>query len=817
MQSHRGANLSVRLPADLSRAVNTLAQREGATPFMVLLAAFNAVLSRYSGQQDITVGTPIAGRTHADTEGLIGFFINTLVLRTRLEGNPSFRELLGRVRQVALGAYAHQDIPFEKLVEELKPQRSLSYSPLFQVMLVLQNTPVSTLSTAEGTDASLRMHSLEVEGQTAKFDLTLSLSETPEGFLGSLQYNTDLFEAGTADRLLGHLQVLLQAATSNPELSLSALPLLTEAERQQVLVAWNDTQAERPWAGCLHELIEAQAARTPQALAVVYEDGQLTFAELDRRANQLAHALRSRGVGPEVRVALCMERSLDMVVGVLGILKAGGAYVPMDPAYPAQRLAFMLQDSRARLVLTQQRLQRQLASHGLESLALDSDALSGLSPSAPAPLSQPGHLAYIIYTSGSTGLPKGVMIQHASVVNLLAALKGTVYAGVEDSLRVSVNAPLAFDGSVKQLIQLAHGHTLCVIPEEARADLRLMLGYLERHRVQVLDCTPSLLRLMLAEGLGATGSWSPERVLVGGEAVDEATWATLSQHPRLACFNVYGPTECTVDATVRPVRGAPSTPTIGRPLLNVRTYVLDARMQPTPVGVPGELYIGGAGLARGYHGRPELSAEKFVPNPFSAQPGARLYRTGDLVRYLANGELEYLGRIDHQVKLRGFRIELGEIESSLAQHPQVKQAAVLVRKDGNSPERLVAYVAAHEGHQPEAGALRAFLSEHLPEYMLPSVFMAMDSLPLTTHGKVDRKALPVPEASGVIGPDFVPPRDALEAMLVHIWEELLGVQPVGVRSNFFELGGHSLLAVSLMARIRELTGRSLPLTALFQE
>ncbi|HZH14313.1 MAG TPA: condensation domain-containing protein, partial [Archangium sp.] len=350
VQSHRGANLSVRLPADLSRAVNALAQREGATPFMVLLAAFNAVLSRYSGQQDITVGSPIAGRTHADTEGLIGFFINTLVLRTRLEGNPSFRELIGRVRQVALGAYAHQDIPFEKLVEELKPQRSLSYSPLFQVMLVLQNTPVSALSTAEGTDASLRMHSLGVEGQTAKFDLTLSLSETPEGFTGSLQYNTDLFESATAARMVEHLRVLLQAATSNPELSLSALPLLTEAERQQVLVQWNDTQAERPWAGCLHELIEAQAARAPQAVAVVYEDGQLTFSELDRRANQLAHALRSRGVGPEVRVALCMERSLDMVVGVLGILKAGGAYVPMDPAYPAQRLAFMLQDSRARLV-----------------------------------------------------------------------------------------------------------------------------------------------------------------------------------------------------------------------------------------------------------------------------------------------------------------------------------------------------------------------------------------------------------------------------------------------------------------------------------
>jgi amino acid adenylation domain-containing protein len=817
VQSHRGANLPVRLPPELSRAITTLGQREGATPFMVLLAAFQAVLSRYSGQRDISVGSPIAGRTHADTEGLIGFFVNTLVLRTRLEGNPSFRELLGRVRQVALGAYAHQDLPFEKLVEELKPQRSLSYSPLFQVMLVLQNTPVSVMAGSEGSRPSLEMHPLEVEGQTAKFDLTLSLSETPEGLIGSLQYNTDLFESATAARLLGHLQVLLEAATTNPELSLSALPLLPEAERQQMLVAWNDTQAERPWAGCIHELIEAQAARTPHAVAVVYEEGQLTFSELDRRANQLAQALRSRGVGPEVRVALCMERSLDMVVGVLGILKAGGAYVPMDPGYPSQRLAFMLQDSRARLVLTQQRLCQRLAPHGLEALALDGNVLSGESHSAPARLSEPGHLAYIIYTSGSTGLPKGVMIQHASVVNLRAALDETVYAGVEGALRVSVNAPLAFDGSVKQLIQLANGHALCVIPEEARADPRRMLGYLEKHRIQVLDCTPSLLRLMLEEGLGASGTWTPERVLVGGEAVDEATWATLSQHPRIACFNVYGPTECTVDATVRAVRGAPALPTIGRPLLNVRTYVLDERMEPTPVGVPGELYIGGAGLARGYHGRPELSAEKFVPNPFSTQPGARLYRTGDRVRYLAGGELEYLGRIDHQVKLRGFRIELGEIESALGQHPEVKQAAVLVRKDGNSPERLVAYVVAREGQKVEASALRAFLAEHLPEYMVPSVFLVMDALPLTTHGKVDRKALPVPEASGVTGPDFVPPRDTLEAMLVHVWEELLGVQPVGVRSNFFELGGHSLLAVSLMARIREFTGRSLPLTALFQE
>ncbi|HYO54438.1 non-ribosomal peptide synthetase, partial [Archangium sp.] len=816
VQTFHGAQLQVQLPLALSQEVRALSQREGATLFMTLLAALQALLARYSGQRDIVVGTPIAGRNRREVEGLIGFFVNTLALRTPLEGNPSFRELLGRVRQVALGAYAHQDIPFEKLVEELKPQRSLSHPPLFQVMFAFQNVPQLAGSGAEGSRPSLEMRPLEVEGQTAKFDLTLSLAETPEGLVGSLQYNTDLFESATAARMLGHFQVLLEAATSNPELPLASLPLLTPAERQQVLVAWNDTRAERQWNGCIHELFEEQAARTPQALAVVYEEGQLTFAELDGRANQLAHALRARGVGPEERVALCMERSLEMVVGVLGILKAGGAYVPMDPAYPAQRLAFMLKDSRARLVLTQERLREQLAEHGVESLSVDGETLSHESDTAPARVSGPGHLAYIIYTSGSTGLPKGVMIPHASVVNLRAALDETVYAGVEGALRVSVNAPLAFDASVKQLIQLANGHALCVIPQETRGDLRRLRAYLEKHRVEVLDCTPSLLRLMLAEGLGEPGAWAPGRVLVGGEAVDEATWATLSRHPRIACFNVYGPTECTVDATVRALRGAPVLPTIGRPLLNVSTYVLDERMEPTPVGVPGELYIGGAGLARGYHGRPELTAEKFVPHPFSTRPGARLYRTGDRVRYLPQGELEYLGRLDSQVKLRGFRIELGEIESALGQHPEVKQAAVLVRKDGESPERLVAYVVAREGQKAETGALRAFLEERLPEYMVPSVFMALEALPLTTHGKVDRKALPAPEASGAEERAYVAPRTPTEQLLASLWAQVLHTDKVGLHDNFFELGGHSLLATQVTSRVRSSFGVELPLRALFE-
>ncbi len=817
VQSHRGAVQPVQLSASVSEALLALCQREGTTPFMALLALWQVMMSRYSGQDDISVGSPIAGRTRGETEGLIGFFVNTLVLRTQVDARATFRELLAKVRATTLGAYEHQDVPFEKLVEELRPQRSLSHSPLFQVMLVLQNAPTTTLEVKGRAQDStpLRLEPFESGAQTTKFDLTLSLTQRSEGFGGALSYRTDLFEPGTITRMVEHFTTLVEAAVSAPETRVGELPLLPASERQQVLVRWNDTRQESGWDGALHERFEAQAARTPDAVAVLDDSASLSFAQVNRRANQLARWLRSRGVGPEVRVALCMERGVDMVVAVIGILKAGGAYVPMDPAYPRERLAFMLQDCGARLALTQRHLSERMEGSGVEALYLDdaavSEQLARESEANPPRVTSPEHLAYVIYTSGSTGRPKGVMVQHASVMNLRAALASAVYAGAGSALRVSLNAPLAFDASVKQLIQVADGHALCVVPQAAREDVAMLKAWVEKHQLDVLDCSPSHLRLLLEEGLAAS---RPLHVLVGGEAVDEALWAKLSAHPFIQCFNVYGPTECTVDTTARAIRGA-SRPTLGGPLANVQVYVLDEHMQPVPTGVPGELFIGGAGVARGYLGRPELSAEKFIPDPFGTTAGGRLYRTGDKVRWLANGELDYLGRIDFQVKLRGFRIELGEIETALEQDASVSRAVVLAREDIPGNPRLVAYLVTPEGRTLDTAELRASLLRSLPEYMVPSAFVFLAALPLNTHGKVDRKALPTPDASST-GAAYVAPRTPTEEAVAAVWAEVLHVEKVGATDDFFALGGHSLLAVRLMARLRERTGVALPVSALFQ-
>ncbi|MFY0567266.1 non-ribosomal peptide synthase/polyketide synthase [Archangium lansingense] len=809
VQSYRGAVLPLHLPAQLASRLNALARQHGATPFMVLLAAWQLLLSRYSGQQDVSVGSPIAGRTRAELEGLIGFFVNTLVLRSHLSPQLSFQELLAQVKTTTLGAYEHQDVPFEKLVEELRPERSLSYSPLFQVMFVLQNTPTEPLQLP-----GVSLRPLELEGSAARFDLSLELAEHSGGFSGRLEYNTDLFDSGTVARMAEHFGLLLESIASEPQRPLATLPLLRTEERHTLLEAWNGSRREVEWEGCWHERIERRAALTPDNLAVLDDERALTFSELNRRANQLAWTLRARGVGPESRVGLCLERSVDMVVAILAILKAGGAYVPMDPTYPAERLSYMVQDSRARWVLTQQRLAGLFAGQQVEVFCMDTAVPAhGQQPeSNPPPLSAPQHLAYVIYTSGSTGRPKGVMVQHASVMNLRAALAATAYAGVDKPLRVSVNAPLAFDASVQQLIQLADGHTLCVVPQAAREDASLLVAWLDRHAVEVLDCAPSHLRLLMEEGLGAH---RPLRVLVGGEAVDEALWDQLSTHPHIDSFNVYGPTECTVDATVRAVRGAGKRPTLGGPLANVQTYVLDAYMNPAPVGVPGELYLGGDCLARGYLDRPELTAERFVPNPFSTAPGSRLYRTGDRARWLSHGELEYLGRIDHQVKLRGFRIELGEIESALRQHPEVRGTLVLVREDVPGLQRLVAYVVHAPGELPDVAALRVWLQKSLPEYMVPSAFVLLESMPLTSNGKVDRKALPAPEGARN-GLAYVAPRTPLEERLAGIFAQVLRLERIGIHDDFFALGGHSLLATQLVSRVRRDLGTELPLRAIFE-
>ncbi|HEX8819773.1 MAG TPA: amino acid adenylation domain-containing protein, partial [Archangium sp.] len=806
VQTYRGALHTVMLPVELSRAVTALGQREGATPFMVFLAAFQALLSRYSGQRDISVGSPIAGRTHVGTEDLIGFFVNTLVLRTRLEGNPSFRELLGRVRQVALGAYAHQDIPFEKLVEELKPQRSLSHPPLFQVMLAFQNTPASRLE-----QPGLALSTLAPESQTALFDLTLSLQDTPEGLAATLEYNTDLFESATAVRMLGHLRVLLEAATSQPELPLSALPLLTEAERHQVLVQWNDTQADYPRDACLHHLFEAQVERTPDALAVLLGGDSLTYRQLDARANQLAHELRSLGVGPEVRVGVCFERSLDLVIALLGILKAGGAYVPLDPSLPRERLAFMAEDSAAHVLLTQQALRNVLPVTGQQVLCLDSawEALSTRPQHAPAVPVLADNLAYVIYTSGSTGRPKGTLLRHRGVSNLVVQ-EAKAY-GVGPESRMLQFANLSFDLSVEEIFTtLTAGGTLCLAPLEKLMPGEPLRRLLRELDITVLSLTPATLAATPAEDLPALRT-----VISGGEACPADLVARWGQGRRF--LNTYGPTEATVVASLTDCVPDGKAPSIGRPLPNVRMYVLDTHMTPVPVGVRGELYLGGEGVARGYLGRPELTAEKFVPDPFSGEPGARLYRTGDLVRYLPDGHLEFQGRIDSQVKVRGFRIELGEVESALLAHPTVYEAVVAAREDGPGGKRLVAYVVAR-GHELDTGELRRFARARLPEYMVPSAFVPLEALPLTPSGKVDHKALPAPDATrSSQDRPRTPARTPTEQLLASIWAQVLHIREVDANDNFFELGGHSLLATQVVSRVRAAFGVELSLRALFEE
>ncbi|MCP3138032.1 non-ribosomal peptide synthase/polyketide synthase [Pyxidicoccus xibeiensis] len=809
--STRGITVPVRLPRELSEALKALAQREGATPFMLLLAAFQFLLSHYSGQEDVVVGSPIAGRRHAETEGLIGFFVNTLVLRARVEGSLSFLELLRQVRETTLGAYDHQDVPFEKLVEELQPVRDLARSPLFQVLFVLQNAPVH-----EVLLPSLAIRPLDGgAGELSKFELSLNLSESPEGFFGHLQLAADLFTEATGARLVRHFQGVLEALATEPGRRLSELPLLTASERQQVLHAWNDTASEAPLGSCIHHVFELQAARTPDAPAVSFENAVLSFAQLNAQANRLAHRLRGLGVGPDVPVALCFERSVDMVVALLGVMKAGGAYVPLDPAWPTQRLDFTLQDCAAPVLVTQQRrVGTWTVPEGTHVLCLDSaEALPASLPShSPVPAASAHNLAYVIYTSGSTGTPKGVMVRHRSVLNLRHALARTVYAGQPPGLRVSVNAPLAFDASVKQLVQLLDGHCLCIVPEAARQDPDAMREWLKQERVDVLDCTPSLLRLLVDAGL-LRDAPVPKLLVPGGEALDASLWKQLAAAPRTHTFNVYGPTECTVDSTAFAVKRE-TRPTIGGPLANVRTYVLDAHLRPVPVGVPGELFISGAGLARGYLRRPALTAERFLPDPYSPVPGARMYRTGDKVRWLGDGTLEYLGRTDFQVKLRGYRIELGEIEAALSQHPAVRQALVLVREDVPGNPRLVAYFA-HHGAAPDTAALRAALKQRLPEYMVPGAFIALDAFPLTPNGKVDRGALPTPDAA-LPSATYEAPTTPTEEQLATIWSEVLRVERVGRHDDFFALGGHSLLATQVVSRVRGAVGVELPLRELFE-
>jgi len=814
VQSYRGAQYYVGLSPELSARLSELSRREGVTLFMLLLAGFQALLSRLSGQDDVVVGTPVAGRNNVETEGLVGLFVNTLVLRADLSGGPTFRELVGRVREACVGAYAHQDVPFEKLVEELQPERNLSHSPLFQVLFALQHAPK-----AGGGLQTLSLTPFKTETQTSKVDLQLMVEEGEEGLVCGVEYSTDLFDEATVRRLLGNYERLLAGAVEDPARPVSELPLLTESERRQLLRDWNDTRTDYGETVALHGMFEAQAERTPDAVALVFEGQQLTYKQLDERANQLAHHLRSLGVGAESGVGVMLERSPDMVTALLGILKAGGAYVPLDPDYPQERLSFMLEDAGVPVLLTHTAQLGRLGARPRHVVCLDEEwaAVERHSKARPDRAVGPDNLAYVIYTSGSTGRPKGAMNTHAAIYNRLRWMQEAY--GLTDDDRVLQKTPFSFDVSVWEFFwPLATGARLVLARPGGHRDSAYLRDLIKRERVTTLHFVPPMLQVFLDEP-GVETCESLRRVVCSGEALPrELVERFHSRMGRVELHNLYGPTEAAVDVTAWKCEagdahvGVP----IGRPIANTQIYLLDKNFRPVPVGVAGELYIGGVQLARGYHRRPSLTAEKFVPDPFASEPGSRLYRTGDLCRFLPAGEIEYLGRIDHQVKVRGFRIELGEIEAALSGLPAVRESIVLAREDAPGEKRLVAYLVFQDGQAMSATELRAALKENLPDYMVPSQFIGLEALPLTPNGKVDRRALPAPDRQRPsLERAFVAPRTPSEGMLASVWAEVLGVEQVGIHDNFFALGGDSIRSIRVLAKAQE-RGLRFSLQQLFQ-
>ncbi|QSQ17129.1 amino acid adenylation domain-containing protein [Myxococcus landrumensis] len=808
-QRHRGATRWFTLEASLVESLRKLSRQEGTTLFMTLLAAWQTLLSRYSGQVDISVGTPIASRNRAELEGLIGYCINSLVMRTDLSGAPSFQELLRRVREVALDAYAHPDIPFEQVVEALQPQRDARYTPLFQVMFNLQS-----ISTTPLTIRGCEVHPEEIQTGAAKFDMLLALEETTTGIVGEFEYDTDLFDADTIERMLGHFQTLLASAVHSPDTSITALSLLTDAERQQLLVDWNHTSTDFPRQHCIHELFSQQARATPDALALHFGDEVLTYAQLEARANQLAWHLQGFDVRSDTLVGLYLERSPALIVAMLACLKAGSAYLPLDTSYPPERLAFMLQDARAPLLVTTEALRGNVpVPDGVHVIELDSDArdISQHPTHAPATDSSPAHLAYAIYTSGSTGQPKGIVVPHLGVVRLV---RDSDYIQLSPRDRVAQVSNASFDAATFEIWgALLNGSALIGIPREVSLSPPLFAEHLRRERISVLFITTALFNQLANQAPAAFSTLST--VLFGGENVDPgAVRSVLLGGPPSRLLHVYGPTENTTFSTWHLVSRAPMpvhTVPIGIPLSNSTAFVLDSELRPVPVGVPGELYLGGEGLARGYLHQPELTAERFIPNPFAA--GGRLYKSGDIVRRLPDGHLEFIGRRDHQVKLRGFRIELGEIEAALLAQTPVDECVVIVREDVPGDRRLVAYFTSTQA--PSSVDLRDGLKRSLPEYMVPSAFVCLPALPLSPNGKVDKKALPSPDAAGPWTEDFVEPGSPVEKVVAELMAEILNVSRVGATDDFFTLGGHSLLATRFISLVQEILQVTVPLRVLF--
>jgi aspartate racemase len=827
VQTYRGAAPRIELPLPLCQSVRTLSRRENATLFMTLLSAYALLLHRYSGQDEVCVGSGVANRRWRETEGLLGMLVNNLVLRLDLSGDPSFLAVLGRVREVALEAYAHEDLPFDQVVHALQPKRDSSRNPLFQAMFSFHDAPMADVD-IPGVTLS---HTEALSNGSAKFDLNIIViprseqrvgrpDAAAEGITMIWEYNSDLFDAATITRMMEHYQQLLNEIVADPEQPQSALALSTEAERRQVVVEWNDTTTAYPRDSTVHELVAAQAARTPDAVAVICAEKRLSYRALNGRANQLAHHLRKEGVGPGVLVGVCVERSPEMVIGLLGILKAGGAYLPLDPAYPAERLAYMLEDTQAPVLLTQRSLLERLPVHGGSGVVcIDTDwtAIAQESETDPAGGATAEHLAYVMYTSGSTGQPKGVEVRHRGVVRLVCGAGYASFGADESFLQL---APISFDASTFELWgALTHGARCVLFPGTMPAPQELG-AILHRERVSTLWLTASLFNSVIDEAPEALSC--VRQLLIGGEALSVPhVRRALGWLPATQIINGYGPTESTTFTCCYPVpRHLPpavSSIPLGRPIANTEVFVLDPYLQPVPIGVPGELYVGGDGLARGYHKRPELTAEKFIPHPFGADPGARLYRTGDLVRYLADGNLEFLGRLDLQVKLRGFRIEPGEIEAVLARHPAVREAVVVMDEETSGDKRLVAYFVPRHEPGPSVSELRSLLQAWVPEYMVPAAFVPLEALPLMPSGKLNHRALPSPESvRPVLDNVFVAPRSPVEARLAEIWTSLLGIEPVGVHDDFFALGGHSLSAMQVISRLRTTFQVDLPLLTLFE-
>ncbi len=812
-QTYKGETIQTFLPSNLTLRIKDICKQHQVTLFMVLLAAYNVLLHRYTGQEDLLVGTPIANRDQKNIEGLIGFFVNTIVIRNELSGNLRFIDFLDRVRQSSLEAFTNHELPFEHIVEALHPARDTSHSPIIQVMFILQNTPFR----------SIHFHNLEmrpfiIDSGASKYDLTLTVWESPDGTGCFFEYNTDLFDKSTIERMAGHYQVILESICDNIEMPVAQLQMLTAQEQTQILHQWNNTYRALPSEQTLQSLFEAQVQNTPDSVAVFFEQEQITYRQLDQRANQLAQYLRKLGIGPEALVGVNLNRSIDMVVALLGILKAGGAYVPLDPYFPADRLAYMLEDSGAKVLLTQESLAGKLGGEGVQMVCIDTDwpVITRESTEPLETSSTQENLAYVIYTSGSTGRPKGVQVLQRGVVNFLLSMQREPGITPEDVL-LSVTT-LSFDiFGLELYLPLISGAQLVLVSSAVAADGSRLAEALSTQNVTIMQATPTTWRLLIAAGWMGNARF---KVLCGGEAFPPDLVAALLERSG-SLWNMYGPTETTIWSTICQITTADEMVTIGRPIQNTSVYLLDAYGQPVPVGIPGELYIGGEGVARGYLNRPELTAERFLANPFS-QPAqgidwnTRFYRTGDLCRYLSDGRIEYLGRMDNQVKLRGFRIELGEIEANLSLHPTIDQAVVIAREDTPGDKRLIAYLTP-KGIPPSTTELRDYLHDKLPDYMIPSVFMVLQSLPLTPNGKVDRRALPVPEIGRPdLATQFTAPSNEIERTLAGIWQAALKLDQVGIHDNFFELGGHSLLIVQVHHQVCQHFQTDLTIAQMFQ-